>query len=228
MPAGGHTRQLGSWKEIADYPGVSVRTAQKWERERGLPVRRLPGEKGRVAASTADLDQWRPVIMDKPGWWASLNVLRAYAAVTTAVVLLAAASLGVYFVRNRRGQPARFALDGQTLIVADESGKEVWRKTFDEPFEVEASFAFLIKERDACSAISTATGRLSCCSTTTSPREHPEAPPSTASPRKVRSAGDTASNGPFRLRGKPSVLRTLSASFLCFPPRRTADAASPS
>ena len=30
--------KLESWQSIAEYLGVSVRTAQKWERERALPV----------------------------------------------------------------------------------------------------------------------------------------------------------------------------------------------
>jgi hypothetical protein len=41
------TGELGSWKEIADYLKINVRTAQKWEQERGLPVGRLQGTKGR-------------------------------------------------------------------------------------------------------------------------------------------------------------------------------------
>jgi len=52
------TRELGSWKEIAHHLGVNVRTAQKWEQERGLPVRRASGVRGRVSADTATLDAW--------------------------------------------------------------------------------------------------------------------------------------------------------------------------
>src|SRR5689334_4174929 len=47
------THELTSWKEIASYLGVNLRTAQKWEEERNLPVRRLPGGRGRVAADVA-------------------------------------------------------------------------------------------------------------------------------------------------------------------------------
>jgi hypothetical protein len=54
MPAKPSERtELSSWKEIAAYLGVSVRTAQHWERNRGLPVRRLAGEKGRVCIEVA-------------------------------------------------------------------------------------------------------------------------------------------------------------------------------
>ena len=52
-------RRLESWKEIAAHLGVGVRTAQVWERERSLPVHRLPGSRGRVFVSVAELDAWR-------------------------------------------------------------------------------------------------------------------------------------------------------------------------
>jgi len=50
---------LQGWKQIADYLGVSVRTTQLWEEERGLPVRRLPGGRSRVWADTEELEVWR-------------------------------------------------------------------------------------------------------------------------------------------------------------------------
>ena len=50
---------LRSWKEIASYAGVSVRTVQRWEREFGFPMRRLKTKKGAlVFAFKADLHSW--------------------------------------------------------------------------------------------------------------------------------------------------------------------------
>jgi tetratricopeptide (TPR) repeat protein len=50
---------LASWKGIAAYFGCNVRTAKRWERERGLPVHRAPGKKGStVFARTSELDAW--------------------------------------------------------------------------------------------------------------------------------------------------------------------------
>ena len=51
--------ELHSWKEIAAYLDVSVRTAQMWEAQRGLPVRRMPGPRGRVLSTTEELDLWK-------------------------------------------------------------------------------------------------------------------------------------------------------------------------
>lgn len=52
-------RELKGWKEIGEYLGVNVRTAQKWERERHLPVRRPPGGKGPVHATQQALEEWK-------------------------------------------------------------------------------------------------------------------------------------------------------------------------
>ncbi len=50
---------LNSWKEISAYLGRGVRTAQRWERDFGLPVRRPAGHlKSSVVALRADIDHW--------------------------------------------------------------------------------------------------------------------------------------------------------------------------
>src|ERR1035438_6540188 len=56
---GSRPDELSSWKEIASFLGVSVRTAQMWEQARGLPVRRLPGGRAQVRAFAAVLDDWK-------------------------------------------------------------------------------------------------------------------------------------------------------------------------
>jgi hypothetical protein len=52
-PVTSKPKELASWKEIADYPGVTVKTAQNWEKLRGLPVHRFPGRRGEVRAGRA-------------------------------------------------------------------------------------------------------------------------------------------------------------------------------
>lgn len=53
------SRKLSSWKEIASYLNRDVRTAQRWEKQEELPVRRLlHAQRGSVFAYTADLDDW--------------------------------------------------------------------------------------------------------------------------------------------------------------------------
>ncbi len=51
--------RLDSWKEIASYLRRGIRTVQRWERDAGLPVHRLPHEKlGSVFAYPHELDAW--------------------------------------------------------------------------------------------------------------------------------------------------------------------------
>ncbi len=60
MPTPSTDRRLDSWKEIADYLGRDVRTVIRWEKERGLPVHRLPGgTRQPVFATTRELDAWK-------------------------------------------------------------------------------------------------------------------------------------------------------------------------
>jgi tetratricopeptide (TPR) repeat protein len=51
-------QRLDSWKEIAAFFGRDERTVNRWEKERGLPVHRLPGAKGRVYAYADELRAW--------------------------------------------------------------------------------------------------------------------------------------------------------------------------
>ncbi|MFZ0815805.1 MAG: hypothetical protein WAM78_09815 [Candidatus Sulfotelmatobacter sp.] len=51
-------KRLDSWKEIASFFDRDERTVNRWEKELGLPVRRLPGTKGRVYAYEVELAAW--------------------------------------------------------------------------------------------------------------------------------------------------------------------------
>ncbi len=52
-------RRLDSWKEIAAFFGRDERTVKRWEKERSLPVHRLPGGlRARVFAFSEELERW--------------------------------------------------------------------------------------------------------------------------------------------------------------------------
>ncbi len=52
-------RRLDSWKEIAGFFDRDERTVKRWEKERQLPVHRLPGgSRARVFAFTDELKRW--------------------------------------------------------------------------------------------------------------------------------------------------------------------------
>jgi tetratricopeptide (TPR) repeat protein len=51
--------RLDGWKDIAAYLGKAERTVKRWESNRGLPIRRLPGgAKASVYAYGFELDRW--------------------------------------------------------------------------------------------------------------------------------------------------------------------------
>jgi tetratricopeptide (TPR) repeat protein len=55
----GVKKRLDSWKEIATFFGRDERTVKRWEKERGLPVYRVPGSaRGGVFAYAEELGEW--------------------------------------------------------------------------------------------------------------------------------------------------------------------------
>jgi len=124
-------REFTSWKEIADYLGVNVRTAQKWENERDLPIRRLPGAgRGRVLVSVADLERWKqsgrpttpatpppePGRLGKSWKWAPV------------LVLLTLAAAGLWAALRPKPIPVSARVEGNALIVFDAGGHVLWSR----------------------------------------------------------------------------------------------------
>jgi len=123
-PQGESGRRLVSWKAIAGYLGVSVRTAQKWERERGLPVHRTPGKRATVFASARELDAWAAAgVGEPPAWggrwkWAGAAVL----------VFLGAVLLHALY-REHGADPHSWSFAANTLVIFDAHGVPLWRKS---------------------------------------------------------------------------------------------------
>jgi TolB-like protein/Flp pilus assembly protein TadD len=69
-PAIDHDELLEGWKAIADHLDKTERTVQRWEKSKGLPVRRLksgsPEEMSRVFAYRFELDAWWKDRLTKP------------------------------------------------------------------------------------------------------------------------------------------------------------------
>ena len=72
---------LTSWKEIGQYLGKGVRTAQRWELEFGLPVRRPKGRSHHaVLAIPEELDAWTHAFTKGPGTQVAEGLRRELAA----------------------------------------------------------------------------------------------------------------------------------------------------
>src|SRR5215472_912210 len=57
---------LSGWKEIANYLGRGVRTAQRYEIEKHLPIRRPAGES--VIATKSEIDRWVSIALAETAW----------------------------------------------------------------------------------------------------------------------------------------------------------------
>lgn len=142
-------RRLDSWKEIARHLRRDVTTVIRWERERGLPVHRVPGGRlSRVFAFSDELDRWLSHAgQDQPP---ALATIAPPAADTAAVpdplrtwrprgpfVVIAVAALAAVagaggtlaWVRSP-GSAVTLATSGNAIIGRSASGSEAWSYAF--------------------------------------------------------------------------------------------------
>jgi hypothetical protein len=158
--AGQPNDKLSTWKDIAAFLQRDVRTVQRWERENGLPIHRVPGTKGHsVYAHPSEINQWlerRQVTTDAqsvedlpegsgdgtgkplpapaqiPARPSSLRRLVPAALVASAVIL--AGLLAVWIVRAMHPpQIARLAFTDTGLAAWDATPKLLWAHDFGEP-----------------------------------------------------------------------------------------------
>jgi hypothetical protein len=132
---------LNTWKEIANYLDVEVKTAQRWEKELCMPVHRSKiSPKSRVFAYKDELDAWNPKnrrsgtilksesvprqeeLLPKPSgksgnYWKLLLIITPIPAI---LIIL-------FLIFNPSGQPVDFKIVDSQLIILDENQQELWR-----------------------------------------------------------------------------------------------------
>ncbi len=146
--------RLDSWKEIADYLRREVRTAIRWEKEKGLPVHRVPGGKRHaVFAYSEELDVWlrglensgdiaahdaghaippdqnAPAAVGVPSPKPFYSYKFWYLIGSALLVLLAVVSLIIYN-RNLPGPPERITFSGHSIQAWDGTGRYCWEYQF--------------------------------------------------------------------------------------------------
>jgi hypothetical protein len=140
--------ELTGWKDISAYLGITVRTAQNWERERGLPVRRRPGRRSLVSAGVFELDQWRNLHAAPP---TPANSRIARWKWIAAVCLVIGVAAFVIAESRPNGTPAGWRVSGRYFIVTGQDGRELWRHEF--PHELVESAMLNSAVPDAVSII---------------------------------------------------------------------------
>lgn len=122
---------LRSWKEIAAYLGVDVRTCYRWEDDRGLPVHRAAGggKKSPIFAYRNELDAWFAEAFKSSNHLTDVRRARrrTRALIGAAIIVPAVALFSVLFFLLRR-QPADFRIEGSVFIALDKYKRELWRK----------------------------------------------------------------------------------------------------
>jgi hypothetical protein len=152
--------RLDGWKEIANHLRKSTRTAQRWERELGLPVRRLKTLKGEIVfALKQELDVWQlqnsaaredlssngdedidvsDGVSESPGEVAiprsvSKRQSRFSFAIWATGFLVAGFALGLLYLHfNHSPVPVTYRIEHNALIVLNKSGDELWRRNFED------------------------------------------------------------------------------------------------
>lgn len=144
-------RRLDSWKAIAEYLGRDVGTARRWERTRGLPVKRVRGGGGSsVFAYSADIDAWLqmdPILAEElrlQGGLASrpqsMARRRSLSWAVGGLVLMALFALA-YRSGVPRAEPPelRAEISKQAIVAFDGAGRQLWRHPLDGRSEVTLS-----------------------------------------------------------------------------------------
>lgn len=124
---------LITWKEIASYLNIDIRTCCRWEDHMGMPVHRLSkSKKSRVFAYKHELEEWlnnefgKSIPKRKPFVrLAQRRVLIIIGAISIFIVF--SLSYKAITIINKPNFPADFKIQGSFLIVLDEHGKELWR-----------------------------------------------------------------------------------------------------
>jgi hypothetical protein len=139
--------ELEGWKAIAGYLKVSVRSAQNFEKEYGLPVRRKFGIKAPVYALVSEVDEWvgnrgaasesspDPLPEQSSDGEHAMRLAfrtpRTLWRVLALVLVLAWLAAGTVYVATRpQGPPVGLAVQDRNLIVRNEKGQELWRFEF--------------------------------------------------------------------------------------------------
>lgn len=121
--------KLNSWKEIASYLDVSVRTAIRWEKQYGLPVHRIDDTvNARVFALKSDLDKWqlsRAIDSNK-----NRKIYRNRVILFILISALVIIVFLFFSLFSKKPNPVDFRIERSTLAALGEKGKVLWEYDF--------------------------------------------------------------------------------------------------
>ncbi|MBW1936652.1 MAG: hypothetical protein JRI84_14100 [Deltaproteobacteria bacterium] len=119
---------LSSWKEISQYLGIAVRTAQRWESDLGLPVHRPEKfDKTYVIAFKDEIDAW---LQQKTRTKSRKRLPRGVIllAAFTAGAALTMATLLLVLTGSPPQEISSFKVEKTHLVAYGKRGNRLWRK----------------------------------------------------------------------------------------------------
>lgn len=122
---------FSSWKEIAAYFDVSVKTCQRWEKKHGLPVHRLAdSRRSGIMVYGDEFNRWLAgSFISRNGKGPKPERRSRFSVFLTGFLILFLVAAGTFFIWNLLRSPplpADFSIRGSELVVLDKSGKELW------------------------------------------------------------------------------------------------------
>jgi len=123
---------LHTWKEIASYLHITVRTCYRWEKKYGMPVLRLDEVgKSRVFAAKDELDRW---LKNRSSSISDSNITSPrkvefkwiyFTGFIISLVLILAIVSGIFSEK----EPIDFRIENSKLIILGKNGRKLW--TYD-------------------------------------------------------------------------------------------------
>ncbi len=128
-----HRRRLTTWKEISEHLGISLRTAQKLERDEGLPVHRF-SENSTVFAYVDEIETWSRRRSSKkaepPPRQRTVGRKRLRRVRVVALIIAVAVVISAFFALQTRSGPSApvvLALESGAVLGLDRERKVLWR-----------------------------------------------------------------------------------------------------
>jgi hypothetical protein len=130
-------RRLDSWKEIARYLNRDLSTVRRWEKEKALPVHRVPGgTRHAVFAYTEEIDAWMQgnrnglLQEDRP---ASPGRANRAVQIGVSVLILLAAFTAYSLAPGRARRLLRATFVGNQITAWDDQQRVVWSFPLEHP-----------------------------------------------------------------------------------------------
>lgn len=138
--------ELRGWKEIAAHLGVSAKTAQKWERERRLPIHRFDNsDRSPVWVTVREVNVWKSSIAPTAVSGSILAAANLEGDPGVSQVrltprfkmvmlgLLVAGTMAIALTTGlmlKKEEIADFKIEGSTLSAVDAKGRQLWSHVF--------------------------------------------------------------------------------------------------